>query len=96
MSEPPIVRPPAQGRKTEEQSLLARGLNHRGLVLALLFFVTAALGLPVLWKSPAFSPREKIVWSVIVTIYTAVILWLFARVMWWSYTRIQDALGPMY
>lgn len=59
----------------------------------MLFFVTAALGLPLLWKSKRFTGTEKTVWSVIVTIYTVAILWIFCAIMWWSYSRIAESMS---
>lgn len=77
----------------QPQSTTLRGLvDNRWVVLGTLFGVTAALGLPLLWASRAFSTTSKIVWSVIVLLYTILILWLFWLVVVWSYTRIVDAL----
>ena len=61
-------------------------------MLGMLFFVTAALGLPILWMSRGFSLAGKIIVSVLVIAWTVLILWLFWLVMVWSYTRIVDAL----
>jgi hypothetical protein len=63
------------------------------LMLAMLFFVTAALGLPFLWISRGFSTLWKIVLTVVVLAWTVLILWLFWLIMVWCYTRIADALG---
>lgn len=62
--------------------------DNRWAVLACLFFVTGALGLPVLWLGRAFSTRMKVLLSIVVTLYTALLLWLFWLVMLWSYHRI--------
>ncbi len=62
-------------------------------MLLMLFGVTAALGLPLLWKSRVFSRTEKIVWSVLVSLYTALIFWIFFKIMSWSYQRIADSLN---
>ena len=68
-------------------------MKNRGLMLLMLFGVTAALGIPFLWMSKAFSRNEKIVWSIIVSVYTVIILWLFFLIMSWSYSRISNSLG---
>lgn len=68
-------------------------VDNRWLVLAMLFFVTAALGLPILWISRGFSRTWKIVLTVVVIAWTVLILWLFWLIMVWCYTRIADALG---
>jgi hypothetical protein len=61
------------------------------LLLSLLFFVTSALGLPVLWKSRAFSPLGKVLLTVVVLAYTLLLLWLTWQVMLWSYHRVMNA-----
>ena len=43
-------------------------------VLLLLFVVLGPLGLPYLWKSPAFSRRSKVVLTVLVVAYTALFI----------------------
>ena len=53
-----------------------RYLDNPWIMLALLFFVTAGMGLPFLWKSKAFGPVGKSVLTVIMLAYTAIILWL--------------------
>jgi hypothetical protein len=68
-------------------------LHKRWAVLAMLFGATAALGLPFLWRSRGFTRNEKWFWSAVVSLYTILIFWLFAKVMWWSYTNIRDALA---
>lgn len=68
-------------------------IDNPWVVLILLFFVMAILGLPVLWKSKGFTPLWKVVWSVVVTLYTALIFWLFWLVMVWCYTRWAEFMG---
>jgi len=67
-------------------------IDNPWLVLATLFFVTAALGLPVLWMSRGFSRGSKTILTVVVLIYTVLLLYVFWLVMWWCYTRIVDSL----
>ncbi len=62
------------------------------LVLVILFLVTGALGLPLLWYSPAFSYRAKWILSIVVTIYTAILIAGTAAVVWWAYLRISSLL----
>jgi hypothetical protein len=62
-------------------------------MLAMLFFVTAALGIPFLWMSRGFSGATKVVLTIVVLVWTAVIFWLFWLVMVWSWTRVSDSLG---
>ena len=84
-SQPPWTASPA----TCAPSLLDRPW----FILCLLFFVTAILGLPLLWISRGFSRTWKIALSVIVTLYTALLLWGFWRIMNWSVSRIMDSLS---
>lgn len=67
-------------------------LDRPWFVLGLLFFVTAILGLPLLWISRGFPRVWKIVLSVVVTVYTALLLWGFWWLMNWSVSRIMDSL----
>src|SRR6185295_17618761 len=43
------------------------------LVLGMLFFVTLFLGLPVLWLSRGFSPLAKVLWTVLLLVWTCVV-----------------------
>ncbi len=94
---PPIVKPssnlPPQVQSVEKPSQIRRFMDNKLAMLATLFFVTAALGLPFLWKSNGFTRREKTIWSIIVSIYTILILWGFGAIMWWSYSRITESLA---
>ena len=67
-------------------------LDRPWFILGLLFFVAAILGLPLLWMSGGFSRVWKIVLSVVVTLYTALLLWGFWLIMSWSVSRIMDSL----
>jgi hypothetical protein len=71
---------------------IARALDNPWVVLALLFFVFAAVGIPLIWISKAFSRWAKVVVTIVIVLYTAAILWLFWLVMLWSYQRIVDSL----
>ena len=61
------------------------------LMLSMLFFVTAALGIPFLWRSRAFSTVTKLLLTVVVLAYTALLFWLTWQVMVWSYNRVIEA-----
>ena len=60
-------------------------------ILLLLFCVTAACGLPILWVSKAYRPTGKVALSILVTLYTLAIFWLFWVVMVWCYQRIVES-----
>lgn len=63
-------------------------LQNRGAVLAMLFVVTGALGIPLLWINRNFSPIERIVWTIVVTCYTLVLVGFTAWIVWWAYSRV--------
>ena len=67
-------------------------IDNPWVVLALLFLVTAGLGLPVLWISRGFSVARKTVLSVVVILYTALVLWLFWLIMVWCGHRLKPVL----
>lgn len=44
--------------------------SSRPLIFGMLFGVTGALGLPLLWFSPVFTRKEKWLWSIVNGLYT--------------------------
>lgn len=62
----------------------------RVMVFIFLFAVAGALALPLLWLSPAFRAGEKIFWSIVAVVYTAiavaliVIMFLYMWHLWKS------------
>jgi hypothetical protein len=70
-------------------------IDNRWLVLAMLFFVTAALGLPILWLSRGFNWLGKIVVTIAVLAWTALVLWGFWLVMAWCVPRIMDSVSQV-
>ena len=65
-----------------------RLVQSRSAVFAMLFLVTGVLGIPLLWMNRNFSNNERIFWSIVVTIYTAVLIAIAAAIVIWSYRRI--------
>ena len=63
------------------------------VLLAVLFFVTAAPGLPLLWISRGFSLTGKLVVTILVLVWTAVVLWGFYFVMAWCLPKIWESLN---
>lgn len=84
---------PAVLSAQKKPGMLRSVVDNRWMVLGMLFGVTGALGLPALWASRAFSTVGKIFWSIVVTLYTILILWLFWLVMVWCYTRVAESLS---
>lgn len=98
-SEPPVVQaspepPVAQtGKKQTTVTKMMEVIENRWMMLLMLFGVTAALGLPFLWKSRTFSRNEKVFWSIVVSLYTVLIFWIFFKIMYWCYTSIANSLN---
>ncbi len=69
-------------------------LNSRFAVLCILFLVTGAIGIPLLWVNPNFSRTEQVFWTLIVSLYTLSLLAVFGGVIWWVYRQLID-LGVM-
>ncbi len=65
------------------------------LMILTLFFVTAALGLPFLWISRGFSTLNKILLTIAVLLWTALVLWGFYLIMAWCIPRIVDGLQAL-
>ncbi|MCG8648839.1 MAG: hypothetical protein MI861_03350 [Pirellulales bacterium] len=63
-------------------------LQSKLAVLAILFLVTAVLGIPLLWINRRFSNTERIFWSIVVTLYTLALFAIVAWILWWAYRRI--------
>ena len=67
-------------------------MDRPALLLSILFLVTAAPGLPLLWMSRGFSLTGKIVWTILVLIWTGLVLWGFYLVMAWCLPTIWDSI----
>jgi hypothetical protein len=65
-----------------------RALDNPWLMLAMLFFVTAAFGIPFLWMSRGFSLAAKTILTIVVLLYTVLILWAFFAFMSWWWTNL--------
>jgi len=60
-------------------------------VLAVLFFVTGFLGLPLLWLCKNFSTAERWFWAIANTIYTCALIWIVFKICMWSWNRISQS-----
>jgi uncharacterized membrane protein YcjF (UPF0283 family) len=93
MTEPPIVRPPpANAGPAAPRSKWSFVLESRVAMFGMLFCVTGFLGLPLLWMSQKFTHAEKVVWSVVVVIYTLVLIGLTIAICWWSYSQLSQIM----
>ena len=88
MNESLASPPPDKRRDTS----LRAAIDHPYAVLGLLFFVTGFLGLPVLWMSRAFTPTMKVVLSIVVTIYTLLLIGCTIGVLWWVWSKALEAM----
>jgi hypothetical protein len=58
--------------------------QNRWAILTVLFVVTGAFGLSLLWRSERFSFAGKCVWSLLVTAYTLGLFYLMVMLIRWS------------
>lgn len=71
-------------------SMETRWTNSPVMTLAVLFLVTGAFGIPLLWRNPRFSTWQRCLWTVLVTIYTSA---LFAGVVWVVRNSLDSTQG---
>ncbi|MFO0922291.1 MAG: hypothetical protein U0905_07370 [Pirellulales bacterium] len=87
------MNPPApQPKQPQVPSAWSQVVDSRATIFLLLFLVMAVLGLPLLWASPKFSTLEKWVWSVVVTLYTALLIGITVGICWWSWNIVTSHL----
>ncbi len=72
---------------TTSMEPLPEFLQSKLTVLAMLFCVTGVLGVPLLWMNRDFSRTERVVWAIVVTIYTAILIAITVSVVMWAYHR---------
>ncbi len=80
----PAAEQPVAASPTKPSSML----QSRSAVLAMLFLVTGAVGIPLLWMSPSFSFGERIFWSILTLAYTTALLLIAGGIVWWCYQII--------
>jgi hypothetical protein len=82
--------PPATSTTDKRAS---RGvIDNPYAVLVAVFCAMAILGIPLIWACRAWSPRTKVVLTIVTLAYTALIFWLFWLAMVWSWSRIGPYL----
>lgn len=70
-----------------------RMFQSRVAVLSILFLVTGAIGIPLLWASPHFSDNERFFWTFMVLLYTLGLLVMAGGIVWWAYARLFGAIA---
>ncbi|MCY2994436.1 MAG: hypothetical protein NTY19_42200 [Planctomycetota bacterium] len=73
-----------------------RWLDSRWFILVMLFGAAAVFGLPLLWSSRSFSWSAKIVWTILVVLYTGLLLWLTWLILSYCYASIRRELGGVW
>ena len=79
----------SRGKVSVSDQLQSSLLSNRRAILVLLWGVTGFLGLPLLWLSSKFTPAEKLLYSVLVTIYSLFLIGIAVGIVWWAYLRIM-------
>jgi hypothetical protein len=84
---------PAHGtnaqRTSRPRSEWEQLVSNRKVILAMLFLVTGALGLPLLWLSPAFNATEKVIWSLVNLVYTLMLIGICVAICYWAYSQVM-------
>jgi hypothetical protein len=88
LAAPPVANPGTKGTAQQLKSGVTTVADSRGMVLAILFGVTGALGIPLLWMSNRFSLAERIFWSIVVIFYTTALVGVTAAIVMWSFRLI--------
>jgi uncharacterized membrane protein YbhN (UPF0104 family) len=90
-SEEPILAEAVERPSVPLRKKLRELADSPWLVLGMLFFVTLFLGLPVLWASRGFRPWSKVLWTVLVLVWTGIVFWLFyALMLYVVYPPLKD------
>ena len=104
MIEPPVTetpvteipKVPSHGTNAQRTSRLRSEweqlVSNRKVILAMLFLVTGALGLPLLWLSPAFNATEKVIWSLVNLVYTLMLIGLCVAICYWAYSQAMRSI----
>lgn len=50
--------------------------RHKIPILITIFVAAGILGLPLLLLSPAFSKTEKVIWTIVILLYTVLVFWI--------------------
>jgi hypothetical protein len=59
-------------------------------VIVLLFFVLGPFGLPLLYKSPKFSKRLKVILTIVVILYTSYLIFASLEIGRQLYLRMEE------
>jgi len=82
--------------RTDAPVIIARLVppsESRGTILLMLFVLMGALAVPMLWQSPHFSRRAKVVLAVLAVLQTVVALALVAWAAGWCVGQFSGVLN---
>jgi hypothetical protein len=88
LAAPPAVNPGSERPAGQTKSGVATLAESRGMVLVILFGVTGALGIPLLWVNKRFSLAARIFWSIVVLFYTTALVGVTAAIVMWAFRVI--------
>jgi hypothetical protein len=88
-----LVETPPAARPSQPRQSWRELVDQPWPMLAMLFGVTLFLGLPLLWVSRGFSTWGKVVVTIAVLAWSALVFWVFWLVMVWSITRLAGTLS---
>jgi hypothetical protein len=66
--------PPSTDNSSDEP--LGSFGRHKIPILITIFVAAGILGLPLLLLSPVFSKTEKVIWTIIILLYTVLVFWI--------------------
>ncbi|RPJ10885.1 MAG: hypothetical protein EHM36_02575 [Deltaproteobacteria bacterium] len=78
------------GRKVDKEDKKVKWYLRPGSVLVSLFFVLGPFGLPLLYRSPAFSRKLKVLLTVIVVVYTFYLVFVSLEIAREIYRRLEE------
>jgi hypothetical protein len=86
-----LKQPTDDRRDTGRRGGVYQMIDRPWALLGILFLVTLALGIPLIWMSRAFSVPAKLLLTLAICMHTALVFWGFWLVMSWAYQRIVDS-----
>lgn len=63
-------------------------VQSRFAVLSAIFLALGAFGIPLLWMNKNFGVVERVVWSMVATAYTGLMLGILVWVLWKAYEML--------
>jgi hypothetical protein len=94
-SMPLDASPPQASVAAVRRSLRESVVDNPWGVLGLLFLAAGVLGLPVLWRSQAFSLGAKLVLSVVVTVYSLAMVGILIWILWKTALLVAPLLATL-